>query len=219
MKIFRKFALLICVAAAVEIGLCGMCFAQSGGENAASAGIGTAALRSGEAEKVGAAQASEVGKVSETQGSGAGKNSEEKKSEAEINLEKLFERNPFGTPKNSSAGSKAAEDATKTPQGLELRSICRIGGAWYFGISDSAQKKSYTLKLGAKPDANTPFAAEFFDDETDTVLVSTPIGVYSLTLKERDELTAPPVSTVAVSAKKTTQGNAQVRQKVQPRGR
>ena len=182
MKIFRKFALLICVAAAVEIGLCGMCFAQSGGENAAAAGIEAAALRSGDAEKVGAAQAGEVGEASQTQESGAGKNSEEKKSEAEINLEKLFERNPFGTPKNSSAGSKAAEDATKTPQGLELRSICRIGGAWYFGISDSAQKKSYTLKLGAKPDANTPFAAEFFDDETNTILVSTPIGVYSLCL-------------------------------------
>ena len=211
MKIFRKFALLICVVAAVEVGLCGMCFAQSvgvngGRGNTAVAGVETAALKSSETGKVGAAQ-----------GSSAGKNSEEKKSEAEINLEKLFERNPFGVPKNSAAGNKIAEDAAKTPQGLELRSICRIGGAWYFGISDSAQKKSYTLKLGAKPDANTPFAAEFFDDETNTVLVSTPIGAYSLTLKERDELTAPPVS--AVAEKKQARGNVQVRQKAQLRGK
>lgn len=142
MKIFRKFALLICVAAAVEIGLCGMGFAQSGSENAASAGIEAAALRSGEAGKVGAAQAGEVGKVSETQGSGAGKNSEEKKSEAEINLEKLFERNPFGTPKNSSAGSKAAEDATRHRRGLNCARFAESAGRGISGFRTRRKRKA-----------------------------------------------------------------------------
>ena len=108
------------------------------------------------------------------------------------NLQRLYEKNPFGNASGSSAQLAQAEPTA--PNGLQLRSIYCVDGIWRFSIYDDAQKRSYTLKLGDKYSEETPYAVEFFDDETNTISIMTPIGSYELTLKERDELTAPIIS-------------------------
>ena len=130
-------------------------------------------------------------------------------------LQKLYERNPFGSA--NAAASAQAQAETAAPRGLELRSIYCVDGVWRFSIYDDAQKKSYTLELGGKYSEQTPYAVDFFDDETNSISVATPIGAYTLTLKERDQLTASAVSTTSAagSGKKTAQKNkpaAQVKQ-------
>lgn len=135
-------------------------------------------------------------------------------SDAEL-LQKLYERNPFGSANSAAAAQAQAEAAA--PRGLELRSIYCIDGVWRFSIYDDAQKKSYTLELGGKFSEQTPYAVDFFDDETNSISVATPIGAYTLTLKERDQLTAAALSTTAAAggSKKTAQKNkasAQVKQ-------
>ena len=116
--------------------------------------------------------------------------------ETNENLQRLYEKNPFGKSTTNSSVANASETA-QAPNGLQLRSIYCVDGLWRFGIYDDAQKRSYTLKLGDKYSEEIPYAVEFFDDETNTISLATPIGSYELTLKERDELTAPAISSTA----------------------
>ena len=132
-------------------------------------------------------------------------------------LQKLYARNPFGDP--SAALNAQAQPTAAAPNGLELRSIYCVDKKWHFGIYDSAQKKSYTLKLGGTYSEQTPYAVEFFDDETNSISISTPIGSYTLTLKERDQLTAAAVSTTGAGAangakQKTATAKAAVQNKL-----
>ncbi len=115
------------------------------------------------------------------------------------NLQQLYERNPFGASTNS---EQTLNNDTPTPtHGIELRSIYCVNNKWYFSIYDSAQEKSYTLTLGVPYSETIPYAVDFFDEETNSVSISSLMGSYTISLKERDELTGKPV--VGTSSKKT----------------
>ena len=109
------------------------------------------------------------------------------------NLQRLYEKNPFGNASGNSAQLGQA-GTPQAPNGLQLRSIYCVNGQWHFSVYDDAQKRFYTLKLGGQYSEETPYAVEFFDDETNTISIATPIGSYELILKERDALTAPMIS-------------------------
>ncbi|MBO5254930.1 MAG: hypothetical protein J6B07_03800 [Opitutales bacterium] len=113
------------------------------------------------------------------------------------NLQRLYEKNPFGVSTNTANVQQI--DNVASPQGLELRSIYCVNNKWHFSIRDSAQEKSYTLRLGEPYSEAIPYAVDFFDEETNSVSLTSPIGSYTLVLKERDELTGKPV--VGTSAK------------------
>ena len=120
----------------------------------------------------------------------------------EKNLQLLYEKNPFGQSTNVALQQQSSANAMTSPQGLELRSIYCVDNVWYFGVYDSAQNKSFRLRLGQPYTEAIPYAIEFFDDETNSVSITSPMGSYTITLKERDQLTGKPV--VGTSAKKTT---------------
>lgn len=101
-------------------------------------------------------------------------------------VESLLKNNPFGSTEKSGGIS----GAHKTPEGLELRSVFRVDGKWFFGIFDSGTKRSYTLPLGKKTDKDAIYEVDFFDDETNSISLTSAIGSYTLTLKEPDRATA-----------------------------
>ncbi len=142
---------------------------------------------------------------SQNQQSAEEQNNQEKPlSPAEKNLQLLYKKNPFGesTATATEQQQQGASTTMVSPQGLELRSIYKVNNTWFFSVRDTTQDKSYTLKLGEAYTDSIPFAVEFFDDETNSVSITSPLGSYTLTLKERDELTGKPV--VGSSAKKST---------------
>ena len=110
-------------------------------------------------------------------------------------IKQLLEKNPFAPAGVSAAasGTSVGKIGNAAPKGLQLNGIYCVDGAWYFALSDTVQKKSYTVKLGEKYSENSPYAVDFFDDETNSVSVSSVLGSWTLTLKERDQLTAPSV--------------------------
>lgn len=110
-------------------------------------------------------------------------------------VENLLKNNPFG----SSGKKEGISGANKTPEGLELRSVFRVDGKWFFGVFDSGTKRSYTLPLGKKTDKDAIYEVDFFDDETNSISLTSAIGSYTLTLKEPDRATA---SAKAPAAKK-----------------
>ena len=124
------------------------------------------------------------------------------------NLQNLYEKNPFGVSTNTASIQQI--DNVASPQGPELRSIYCVNNKWHFSIHDSAQEKSYTIRLGEPYSEAVPYAIDFFDEETNSVSLTSPIGSYTLVLKERDELTGKPV--VGTSAKsKKSKTNASVK--------
>lgn len=120
----------------------------------------------------------------------------------EKNLQLLYQKNPFGQSTNVALQQQGSATTMTSPQGLELRSIYCVDKVWYFCVYDTAQDKSYRLKLGQPYTEAIPYAIEFYDDETNSVSITSPMGSYTITLKERDQLTGKPV--VGTSAKKTT---------------
>lgn len=110
-------------------------------------------------------------------------------------IKQLLEKNPFA-PAGVSGGAAATplgQSGNAAPKGLQLNGIYCVDGVWYFALSDTVQKKSYTVKLGERYSENSPYSVDFFDDETNSVSVSSVVGTWTLTLKERDQLTAPSV--------------------------
>ena len=120
----------------------------------------------------------------------------------EKNLQLLYQKNPFGQSTNVALQQQGSATTMTSPQGLELRSIYCVDKVWYFSIYDTAQDKSYRLKLGQPYTEAIPYAVEFFDDETNSVSITSPMGAYTITLKERDQLTGKPV--VGASTKKSS---------------
>ncbi len=119
---------------------------------------------------------------------------EETPANCDAQIKRLLEKNPFA-PAGVSGGAAAASGQfdNAAPKGLQLNGIYCIDGAWYFALSDTVQKKNYTVKLGERYSENSPYSVDFFDDETNSVSVSSALGTWTLTLKERDQLTAPSV--------------------------
>ncbi len=114
---------------------------------------------------------------------------------------RLNARSPFGDVEGGvrgvSGGAQGAQSSSaQAPEGMTLTSIYCVDGKWFFVVNDSDSKKTYTMKLGLRG-TDDPFGVEFFDDETNSVSVSSDLGTYTLTLKERDPLTAPVPNMVA----------------------
>ena len=106
-------------------------------------------------------------------------------SEFSEKVEAMLQRNPFGQSSFVSAMSVAEENNG----GFQLRSVYCVDKKWYFGIYEISAKKFYTLKMGERHSEDVPYIVDFYDDETQSVSFSTPLGTYTLTLKERDPLT------------------------------
>lgn len=121
-------------------------------------------------------------------------------------VDALLKRNPFGTPEGIMSAMAVAEENNG---GFQLRSVYCVDKKWYFGIYEIAAKKFYTLKMGERHSEDVPYIVDFYDDETQSVSFSTPLGVYTLTLKERDPLTGRPSHVAAPS--KTKNSNVRVR--------
>lgn len=98
-------------------------------------------------------------------------------------LQNLTAKNPFGDFKKE----MAAAEVTK-PTNIDLRSVVKVNGRWHFSLSDTREGKSYWLQLGER-NPKVPYVVEFYDDETNSVIISCEVGTYTMSLKERD---APP---------------------------
>ncbi len=106
-------------------------------------------------------------------------------------LQNLFKRNPFGASIGYGRGADGRE--SHAPKNLNLHSIYSVDGKWYFDIRDASLKKSYTVTLGGKTDASTPYAVDFYDEETNSVSVTSDLSSFVMTLKTPD----PPTRAVA----------------------
>ena len=100
-------------------------------------------------------------------------------------LKKLFERNPFGA--SIGVSGAGASGASQTPKGLNLHSIYCVDGKWYFSIRDVSLKKDYVVMLGGKTDSLCPYAVDFYDEETNSISVTSNLNSFVMTLKTPDE--------------------------------
>ncbi len=117
-------------------------------------------------------------------------------------LKDLFARNPFGKTKVEANINKVETAEVQAPKGLELRSIYCVSKKWYFSIFDSSLKKTYTVKLGDKTSPDQPYAVDFYDEETNSISVSSNLSAFVLTLKTPD---APTGANIAPSTSTPTQ--------------
>lgn len=116
---------------------------------------------------------------------GAGETAPKQRGEA---VEKLIAKNPFGSKNAASRGvAKAAgmgADAKRAS--LELRAIYCVDGKWKFDLFDTAAKTSYTVGLRQEISEKNPYTVDFYDDETNSVSVSSNLESLTLTLKTPD---------------------------------
>lgn len=115
-------------------------------------------------------------------------------------IKKLFDNNPFGTPPVAVSSKKEDE---KKANSLELSAIYCVNDKWFFSVYDTREKKYYTLELRGKTSEKVPYSVEFFDDETNSISITSALSTQVLKLKER---AAPPKA----AAKPQTQPAAAV---------
>lgn len=132
---------------------------------------------------------------------GAGETAPQKRGEA---VEKLIAKNPFGSKSAASrAGAKAAGTGADAKRAaLELRAIYCVDGKWKFDLFDTAAKTSYTVGLRQAISEKSPYTVDFYDDETNSVSVSSNLESLTLTLKTPDAPTgaAPQAAKIAAPA-------------------
>lgn len=135
---------------------------------------------------------------------GAGETAPQKRGEA---VEKLIAKNPFGSKSAASrAGAKAAGTGADAKRAaLELRAIYCVDGKWKFDLFDTAAKTSYTVGLRQEISEKSPYTVDFYDDETNSVSVSSNLESLTLTLKTPDAPTgaAPQAAKIAAPAAAT----------------
>lgn len=124
-------------------------------------------------------------------------------------IKKLFENNPFGTPPISVSGNKKDEKKTN---GLELGAIYCVNNKWFFSVYDTKAKKSYTLELRGKTSEKVPYSVEFFDDETNSISITSALSTQVLTLRKRS---APPKTAAKPQAQQAQAANQNAAAKVQ----
>ena len=100
-------------------------------------------------------------------------------------IKKLFDNNPFGTPPVAVSSKKEDE---KKANSLELSAIYCINDKWFFSVYDTREKKYYTLELRGKTSEKVPYSVEFFDDETNSISITSALSTQVLKLKERAAL-------------------------------
>lgn len=144
----------------------------------------------------------------------AGETAPQKRAEA---VEKLLAKNPFGS-KSAAAGAgekTAGSGADAKRAALELRAIYCVDGKWKFDLFDTAAKTSYTVGLRQELSEKVPYTVDFYDDETNSVSVSSNLESLTLTLKTPDAPTGPApqpaniASPAAAPANKNGAANAQ----------
>lgn len=139
---------------------------------------------------------------------GAGETAPKQRGET---VEKLIAKNPFGSKNAASrGGAKAAglgADAKRAS--LELRAIYCVDGKWKFDLFDTAAKTSYTVGLRQEISEKTPYTIDFYDDETNSVSVSSNLESLTLTLKTPDTPTgaAPQPAKIGAPAAATADKN------------
>lgn len=142
----------------------------------------------------------------------AGETAPQKRAEA---VEKLLAKNPFGSKSAAArAGARAATGADAKRAALELRAIYCVDGKWKFDLFDTAAKTSYTVGLRQELSEKVPYTVDFYDDETNSVSVSSNLESLTLTLKTPDAPTGPApqpanIAFPAATAKKNGAANAQ----------
>lgn len=142
----------------------------------------------------------------------AGETAPQKRAEA---VEKLLAKNPFGSKSAAArAGARSATGADAKRAALELRAIYCVDGKWKFDLFDTAAKTSYTVGLRQELSEKVPYTVDFYDDETNSVSVSSNLESLTLTLKTPDAPTGPApqpasIAAPAATAKKNGAANAQ----------
>lgn len=134
---------------------------------------------------------------------GEGETAPQKRGEA---VEKLLAKNPFGS-KSAAAGAgekTAGTGADAKRAALELRAIYCVDGKWKFDIFDTAAKTSYTVGLRQELSEKIPYTVDFYDDETNSVSVSSNIEPLTLTLKTPDAPTGPAPQPASIAAPAAT---------------
>ena len=63
-----------------------------------------------------------------------------------------------------------------------------INDKWFFSVYDTREKKYYTLELRGKTSEKVPYSVEFFDDETNSISITSALSTQVLKLKERAAL-------------------------------
>ncbi len=122
-------------------------------------------------------------------------------------IKKLFDNNPFGTPPVAVSSKKEDE---KKANSLELSAIYCVNNKWFFSVYDTREKKYYTLELRGKTSEKVPYSVEFFDDETNSISITSALSTQVLKLKERAALpkaAAKPQTQPAAAAQPAKQDN------------
>lgn len=145
----------------------------------------------------------------------AGETAPQKRAET---VEKLLAKNPFGSKSAAAqAGARAATGADAKRAALELRAIYCVDGKWKFDLFDTAAKTSYTVGLRQELSEKVPYTVDFYDDETNSVSVSSNLESLTLTLKTPDAPTGPapqPANLTAATAAPANKNGAANAQKM-----
>ena len=86
--------------------------------------------------------------------------------ELPADLQALLASNPFGSPVK-----KQQQDTQKPENNFALTGISFVDGKWLFSVVDYAERTVYTLKLNGKISDELPFRVDFFDEETQLLIV------------------------------------------------
>ena len=98
----------------------------------------------------------------------------------------------------------------KKANSLELSAIYCVNDKWFFSVYDTREKKYYTLELRGKTSEKVPYSVEFFDDETNSISITSALSTQVLKLKERAALpkaAAKPQTQPAAAAQPAKQDN------------
>lgn len=144
-----------------------------------------------------------------------GETAPQKRAEA---VEKLLAKNPFGSKSAAAqAGARAATARTQNAPRSNCGQSTALTASGKFDLFDTAAKTSYTVGLRQELSEKVPYTVDFYDDETNSVSVSSNLESLTLTLKTPDAPTGPapqPANLTAATAAPANKNGAANAQKM-----